>query len=228
MLTKKKKLSRKEIKEDKLVSTYYKAYGYFEENRSRVLTAGGALVVIIALVYFYIENRIEDNRIAGTQLARVMNIYDQGSYLEAIEGREGTNIVGLKQIVEDYGSSDNGEIAKIYLANSYNFLGRNEEAMQYYEDYSGGNDIFKATALAGQAEIYEAKKDYEKAADFYLKASRVSNENVLNPDYMLKAGINFMQAGNDEEAKELFEEIKQDYSTSTAFREVDIYLAQIQ
>lgn len=228
MLTKKKKLSRKEIKEDKLVSTYYKAYGYFEENRSRVLMGGGILVVVIALVYFYINNRIEDNRIAGTQLARVMSIYDQGSYLEAIEGREGTNIVGLKKIVEDYGSSNNGEIAKIYLANSYNFLGRDEEALQNYEDYSGGNDIFRATALAGQAEIYEAKNDYEKAADLYLKASRVSNENVLNPDYMLKAGINFMHTGNGEEAKELFEEIKEGYNTSTAFREVDRYLAQIQ
>ena len=228
MLTKKKKLSRKEIKEDKLVTTYYKAYGFFEENRSRVLMGGGILAVIIALVYFYINNRLEDNRIAGTQLARIMQIYDQGSYLEAIEGRAGTNVVGLKKIVEDYGGSENGEFAKIYLANSYSFLGRNEEALQYYEDYSGGNKVFKATALAGQAGIYESKNDFEKAADLYLKASRVSSDNVLNPEYMLKAGINFMHAGNNEEAKDLFEEIKQDYNTSTAFREVDKYLAQIE
>ena len=228
MLTKKKKLSRREIKEDKLVSTYYKAYGYFEENRSRVVMGVGILVVIAAMVYFYINNRIEDNKIAGIQLARVMNIYDQGSYLEAIEGREGTNIVGLKNIVEEYGSSNNGEIAKIYLANSYNFLGRTKEALEYYEDYSGSNDIFEATALAGQASIYEARKDYDKAADFYLKASRVSDEDVLNPDYMLKAGINFMHAGDEEEAKDLFEKIKEDYNPSTAFREVDRYLAQIQ
>ena len=228
MLTKKKKLSRKEIKEDKLVSTYYKAYGFFEENRSRVLMGGGILIAIIALVYFYINNRLEDNRIAGTQLARIMQIYDQGSYLEAIEGRSGTNVAGLKKIVEDYGSTENGEFAKIYLANSYCFLGRSEEAIQYYEDYSGGNKVFEATALAGQAGIYESKNDYEKAANFYLKASRVSSDNVLNPEYMLKAGINFMYAGNNEEAKDLFEEIKQDYNTSTAFREVDKYLAQIE
>ncbi len=228
MLTKKKKLSRKEIKEDKLVSTYYKAYGYFEENRSRVLMFGGILIAVAALIYFYINNRMEDNRIAGTELARAMQSYDQGAYLEAIEGREGTNIVGLKKIIEDYGSTENGEYAKIYLANSYNFLGRSDEALKYYENYSGGNKIFEATSLAGQAGIYETKKEYQKAADFYLKASRVSDNNVLNPDYLLKAGIDFMKAGNNDEAKELFEKIKQDYNTSSAFREVDRYLAQVQ
>ena len=30
MLTKRKKLSKKEIKEDKLVTTYYKVYGFVE------------------------------------------------------------------------------------------------------------------------------------------------------------------------------------------------------
>jgi len=228
MLTKKKKLSRKEIKEDKLVSTYYKAYGYFDENKSRVLIFGAVLLGIIALIYFYINNRNENNRLAGIQLAHVMNIYDQGSYLEAIEGREGTNIVGLKKIVEEYGSTENGELAKIYLANSFSFLGRNDEAFEYFEDYSGSNETYKATAFAGQAGVYADRKEYQKAADLYLKASRVSDENPQNPEYMLNAGINYLSAGNDEEAKELFETIKKDYPTSTAFREVDRYLSQIE
>ena len=228
MLTKKKKLSRKEIKEDKLVSTYYKAYGFFEENRSRVLTFSLVLIGIVVLVYFYFSNRSGNNETAGLQLSRVMSVYDQGSYLEAIEGREGTNIVGLKKIVEEYGSTESGELAKIYLANSYSFLGRNDEALEFYEDYSSDNEIYKATALAGQAGIYSDRKDYEKAADLYLKASRISDSNPLNPEYMLNAGINYLSAGNEEEAKELFESIRKDYPTSTAFREVDRYLSQIQ
>lgn len=228
MLTKKKKLSRKEIKEDKLVSTYYKAYGFFEENRSHVLIFGGVLIAIIALVYIYISNRTESNLTSGEQLARIMNFYDQGSYLEAIEGKEGTNITGLKKIVDEFGSTENGEHSKIYLANSYSFLGRNDEALKYYEDYSGSNQTYKATALAGQAGIYSDRKEYGKAADLYLKASRVSNDNPSNPEYMLNAGINYLNAGNGEEAKELFETIRKDYPTSTAFREVDRYLSQIQ
>ena len=228
MLTKKKKLSRKEIKEDKLVSTYYKVYGYFEENRSRLLMYVAILAVVVLAVMYYIDNRKENNNTAGLELSRVMNIYDSGSYLEAIEGRQGTNIIGLKKIVEDYGSTENGEIAKIYLANSYNFLGKPDEAIKYYEDYSGSNNIFKATALAGEAGYYASKNEYKKSGDLYKQASHISEENVLNPEYMLHAGINYLKAGDTEEAKELFDTIKEEYNTSSAFREVEKYSTQIE
>lgn len=227
MLTKKKKLSKREIKEDKLVTTYYKVYNYFFDNKNRIGMYAGGAVVVIALVYFYINNRKASNEQAGIQLANVIGLYDSGAYLEAIEGRQGTNIGGLKKLVADYGSTENGETAKIYLANAYIMLGNVEEAYKYYEDYAGNNEIYKATALAGEAGYYAFKKDYEKAADLYLNASRVSKENVLNPDYMLKAAVNYIDAGKKEEAKDLLEIIKKDYNTSTAFREVDKYFTLV-
>ena len=98
MLTKKKKLSKREIKEDKLVTTYYKVYNYFVENKNRVGMYAGGLLVVIAAIYFYINNKAENNEQAGIQLSRVMGLYDAGAYLEAIEGRQGTNIFGLKKI----------------------------------------------------------------------------------------------------------------------------------
>jgi tetratricopeptide (TPR) repeat protein len=224
MLTKRKKLSKKEIKEDKLVETYYKAYGFVEENKSKIAMYAGVLVLVIVAVYFYVQNRNSNNEEAGLQLSRVMSLYDAGSYLEAIEGRTGTQIKGLKKIVEEYGSTENGEIAKVYLANSYSFLGKQEEALKYYKDYSGGNDLFEAAALAGEAGYYAYKNEFEKAADTYLKASKVSEEDILNPEYMLSAAKNYMKAGNNEQAKELLENIRDNYNTSSAFREVDKYL----
>ncbi|MCL5027760.1 MAG: hypothetical protein M1480_01935 [Bacteroidetes bacterium] len=228
MLTKKKKLSKKEIKEDKLVSFYYKSYGYFTENSKRVLSYAGALIVVIALVAFYLNHKSQQNKEAGVQLARVMSLYDGGAYLEAIEGQAGTDILGLKRIVEEYGSTENGETAKIYLANSYNFLGKTDDAFNYYKDYSGSIDVFEATALAGQAGYYADKKDFEKAAGLYKKAAHVSKEDVLNSDYLLHAGINYLTAGNNKSAKEMFETIKKDYASSTANREVNQYLAQVE
>ena len=227
MLTKKKKLSKREIKEDKLVTTYYKVYNYFNENKNRIGMYAGGLLVVIAAIYFYMNNKAENNLQAGVQLSRVMGLYDAGAYLEAIEGRQGTNIAGLKKIVSDYGSTENGEIAKVYLANSYQMLGNIEEAYKYYEDYSGSSKIFKASALSGEAGYHANKKEYEKAADLYRSASRVSKENVSNPEYMLKAAINYIDAGNKDEAKDLLETIRKDFQTSTAFREVDKYLALV-
>jgi TolA-binding protein len=227
MLTKKKKISKKEIKQDKLVETYYKAYGYFNENRSRLLLYIGALVVLVFAVIYYINTKKEDNARANVMLSSVMELYDQGSYLEAIEGRPSQKIAGLKKIVEDYGNTENGETAKIYLANSYEMLGKPDEALKYYSDYDGSISIFKAASFAGQAGIYAGKKEYEKAADLFAKASRVSKNDVLNPDYMLNAGINYLNAGKEDEAKEMLNSVKKNYPESQAYREADRYLAQL-
>lgn len=227
MLQKKRKISRKEIKEDKLVTSYYNTLGYFEENKNRIFLWGGALVVLIIAIFGYISYRSGQNEEAGLHLSRVMTSYDTGNYLEAIEGVPAQNKLGLKSIVNEYGSTESGEIAKVFLANSYFMLGKTEEAFEYYDDYDGDNDIFEASALAGQGGYYESKNDFEKAADLYAKASKVSEENILNPEYMLKAAANYIKAGEDDTAKNLLEKIKKDHNTSAAFRDVDRYLAQI-
>ena len=228
MLTKRKKLSRKEIKEDKLVTTYYKAISFFEENKNRIAMYAGILAVVILAIVLFMNNKKKNNEIAGTELSRVMNVYDSGNYLEAIEGRAGTKLVGLKKLVESYGSTENGEIAKIYIANAYNNLGKLEDANKYYQDYSGSNKIFKATALAGQASYQAYQKNYEKAAALYKKAAFVSDADVLNSEYLLQAGLNYMSDGKNSDAKELFDKIKKDYPTSTAFREIDKYSTQLE
>ena len=228
MLTKRKKLSKKEMKEDKLVTAYYKVYSFIEENRNRLLTYAGILAVVVIAIIFFINNRSKNNDAAGVELARVMNSYDAGNYLEAIEGRAGTKLTGLKKIVDNYGSTENGEIAKVYLANAYQFLGKTDEAFKYYESYSGSNKILKATALAGEAGYESFKKNYEKAAELYKKAGHVSSDNVLNPEYLLHAGINYMKVGKNADAKELFDKIKKDYTTSAAMRDVERYSVQIE
>ena len=227
MLQKKKKLSKKEIKEDKLINFYKSAVVFFEKYKNKIFIYAGVLVAVAAIVYFYVNQKSESNEKAGLELSRIMPLYDQGAYLEAIEGKQGTNIIGLKRIVEEYGGSENGETAKIYLANCYAFLGNYDEANKYYNDYSGSIDYFEAASLAGQAGYYADQEDFEKAANLFLQASKMSEINSQNPDYLLNAGIYYLKAGEKEEAKILFNRIKEDYSTSLAYREVDKYLAMI-
>ena len=227
MITKKKKLSRKEIKEDKLVTFMYGIESFYEEHKSKITTYGLILVIAIAGAYFYVSQQKVENENAGIELSRVMSIFDQGSYLEAIEGRQGTNVIGLKRIVEEYGSTENGESAKIFLANSYSYLGNYEEAFKYFEDYGGSIDVYKASAMAGMAGYYASKKEYKKAADLYKKASSVFNLNAQNPDYLLNAAVNYYNSGDNEEASVLLERIKTDYSSSNASKKVDRYLALV-
>ena len=224
MLQKKKKFTKKEIKEDKLISIVYKSQSFFEEYKSKIYTYGLVLVVVAAAVYFFLNQKAEENELAGIELSRVMKLYNQGAYLEAIEGRQGSNIIGLKQIVDKFGTTENGETAKIFLANCYSFLGNNDEAIKYFEDYSGSIDYFIAASLAGRAGYSAVKGDYEKAAELYLNASKVSKINAENPYYMLNAGIYFLNSGDKKQAKVLFAAIKKEYPNTAIIREVDNYI----
>ena len=200
---------------------------FFEKYQSKIFIYAGVLVIVVAVIIWYQNQKSENDAKAGLELSRIMTLYDQGSYLEAIEGKQGTNIIGLKRLVDEYSGTENSETAKIYLANCYSFLGKYDEAFKYYEDYNGSIDYFKAASLAGQAGHYAMNGDYEKAANLYLNASKQLSVNSQNPDYMLNAGIYFLKADEKDEAKILFDKIKEDYSTSLANREVDKYLATI-
>ena len=90
------------------------------------------------------------------------------------------------------------------------------------------SQYLKAASLAGRAGYHASSGEYEKAADLYLSAAKISKLNAENPNYLLNAGIYYLQIGNEDEAKALFDEIKNNYGTSMAGREISKYLAQIQ
>ena len=227
MLAKKKKLSKKEIKEDKLVTTFYEAKSFYDENQTKIFSGVAIIIALVLIIVFYTGKIAESNLSASVELTRVINTYNAGLYLQAIAGKAGTQEIGLAKIVDEYGGSEQGELARIYLANAYFYTEQYDKAMEAYDDYSGSDNLMVASALAGKAGCYETQKNYELAAEFYDKAANVSNYVPSNPDYLLNAGINYLKIKNNSDAKSVLNRVKKDYSTSLAAREVDKYLALI-
>lgn len=225
MLAKRKKISKKEMKEDKLVTSYYKVKELYTQFQSKVLIAVGVVVVLIVAVVLINQNSEKNNMKANALLAKVVPLFEANQFKEAIDGKKLENITGLKQIADEYGSTSAGEMSKLYLANAYFYLGEFENALKYFKSFSGTGDEFKASAYAGIAACAETKKDNKEAADYYKKAASVSKSNYQNAEYLLKAGINLVSANQMADAKELFLKIKEDYKTSVASYEVDKYLA---
>ncbi|MBV6511291.1 MAG: hypothetical protein FMNOHCHN_00771 [Ignavibacteriaceae bacterium] len=229
MLRKKKDFAqKKEIKPSSMTARYYEMADWFEKSRKEVVMA--SLIVVVAVAAYFLVGYYKglDNEKASLDLAKVMAIYDSGSYIEAIDGRPTENVKGLKSLVDTYSGTENGETARIYLANSYYALGKYTEAKEQYDAYSGSNELLQATALAGLAACYEAENNPAEAAGYYMKASNVSDDMVFKPKYLLYAGINYLEAGDTEEAKKLFKLVKKDYSKSAFVRDIDRYLAQVQ
>jgi tetratricopeptide (TPR) repeat protein len=227
MIGKKKKLSKKELQEDKLVSSFYKSQEFIEDNKQKLIFIVGGIAVILLAVTWYYNKKAEDNLVADIKLNQIIPAFEQGQYQKAIDGEPGTQLDGLQSIVDNYGSTEQGELAKIYLAKSYYWLNNIELALEYFESYSGNSKLHQSTAFAGIAACHESMADFKKAAENYKKAADINSLSTQSADYLLNAGINYLKSGDDESAKKVLEKIKDDYSTTMAAREVDKYLSQI-
>ena len=230
MLTPKKKISKKEIKQDELLNVYVKASSFYYENKRYVSYAITGLVVVIAATLIFINNRRASNEKAATELGRVYGVYDQAQspaqFQQAIDGQRERGIMGLKAIVENYGNTESGEIARLYLANAYYNLGKYDESMQQYESFSSGNKLLEASAQSGLASCHEAKGEYAKAAASYEKAAGMVSNQINTPEYLTAAARCYGKAGDKEKAIALLKRLKTEYPTSPQARDVDRYISE--
>jgi tetratricopeptide (TPR) repeat protein len=216
MLKARKKITHKEIKQDKLVTAYFSTKEWVNkaENKKRLYSSIGIIVVIIVLIFFYVNNRKAKNEEAEVKLSAVISLYDQNKYQEAINGDPASNIMGIKDIVDRYGSTESGETAKLYLGNCYFNLNDFDNALKQFEDYSGKNDIVKASCFSGIGAVYEAKGDMKKAGEYFEKAAKVNKDVVINPENLYYAVRSYSQAGDKESARRVFDYLKDNYPKS--------------
>jgi TolA-binding protein len=226
MLRAQKKISKKVIKEDTLVTTYFKAQSWYDENRKRLSTIGGVVIVLVLALWFYSNNVRANNERATTDLAKVFTFYDNGQYQIAINGIPERNVTGLQALVDNYGSTKSGNLAKFYLASAYYNSQDFDKALEYFKDYSGGNPLLEISALAGAGACFEAKGEHMKAAENFEKAGLKNADDPNAPENLVNAARNFGKAGEKERAVELLKKVKKEYPSSTAARDVDRYIAE--
>jgi tetratricopeptide (TPR) repeat protein len=226
MLKPQKKISRKEIKEDKLVTAYFDSRKWIEENKRLVGYIVAAPLIIIALWFWWHQKTNEWNDKATTMLAKVSPYYDESKFDLAISGNPQEGTQGLQAIVDEYGSTQAGELAKLYLANSYYALKNYDKALEYYDDISVSDMMVSSSAIAGAAACYEAKGDFSKAASAFEKAASKNMTMVQGPENLQRAAVNYAAAGKKEKAVELLQTLKKEFPTSPYAREADRFIAE--
>jgi tetratricopeptide (TPR) repeat protein len=226
MLKPQKKVSRREIKEDKLVTVYFEARRWLEENKRIAGYIIAAPLVVVALWFWWNQKTAEWNDKATTMMAKVAPYFDEGKYELAINGvpQEGTQ--GLQAVVDEYGSTKAGQIAKMYLADSYYALKNYEKASEYYDDISSSDKVISASAIAGVAACYEAKGDLDKAASYFEKAAAKNMTMMQAPENLQRSAVNYAAVGKKEKAVELLRTLKKEFPASTYARDADRFIEE--
>lgn len=221
MLTPRKRISKKELKEDKLLTYYAKAQNWVEDNYK--IVAGVAAVVLLVIVgsIFITSNREKSEGVASVKLAKAIQAFDSSDYTTAI------NI--LSDVVENNGSTKSGAVARFYLAQS---LFRTEE-------YVGAEDHFKTAAkklskdvhlktaaLAGAAASLEQQGEFFQAGKKFEQIVAKNSDAPQAAYYLLRAARCYEKADDETKALTLYKTVVEDYPNSTEKNDALLLIAR--
>ncbi|HUI63730.1 MAG TPA: tetratricopeptide repeat protein [Bacteroidota bacterium] len=227
MLRPKKKISKRELKQDTLVTSYIKVTSFYEAHKRNISITVTALALAILCVVIYFKNRADNNEKAIAALGGIFEVYDAGQYQTAVDGVPERNIKGLRSIVDDFGNSPTGDIARFYLADAYYHLGRYDEALKEFNDCSFSSELLSVSRLSGIGACLEAKGEYKSAAESFEKAATAYVQDTNAPENLNNAARDYGQAGEKDKAIELYKRLKKSYPTSSFAREADRYISQL-
>lgn len=216
---------RQEMREDRVVTAYAQTWDYFDKNRKLIygVIAGLVLVLLAAVAWvFILQNKGVE---AQEMLALALPAYEDENYREALDGN-GDNM-GLIAIADEYGSTDAGNLAKFFAADALFNLGEYDEALEYFQAFDKEENLAGASALAGEAAIYEQREEFDKAGDLYRRAALLFESDLMSPQYLLRAGRAYEMGGELDEAREAYEMIPDRFPEAAEAEGIDFHLARI-
>ena len=203
------------------------------EKNSKILFA--SLILIAAVIFGYLgynkyikaPKEIE----AADELAYSKKFFDQAQtttvandslYNLALNGADGK--YGLLDIIDNYGSTNAGNLAKYMAGISYLKMNDYENAITQLGNFSTEDEIIGGLALGNIGDAFADINQPEQALEYYEKAAKFKTNDFTSPLYLLKAGNTALELKQFKKAESLFTQIKENHSKSNEAQEIDMYL----
>jgi TolA-binding protein len=215
MLRPTKKIHRKEIKEDALVTHYFRLRKLHERFSRQVNI--GLMVVLAMMVVGILMTR--SKRGAEVKAREKLGLAEQAYYMNDYP----RVIKDMEPILKGFPGTRAAGTAAFYIANAYFNQANLIEAERYFKmvvDHYGQNTLFSASSLAGLAAIEESRKQNEKAAQLFEKAGKQYPDLYTAPFFLKQAARCYLSAGKKTEARELLDRIQKKYPESAVSEEV--------
>ncbi|MCX6235145.1 MAG: tetratricopeptide repeat protein [Bacteroidetes bacterium] len=196
-----------------------------EQNQKIIYIVVGAIVVLAIIFFGYKKLYLAPKeKEAESQMFMAEKYFEKDSINLALNG-DG-NYLGFLNIIDDYGMTRSGNLAKYYAGVCYLRLGEFENAIDYLEKFKGKDAVVSCMALGATGDAYMEIGQTDKALDCYLRAADHNKNEFSTPMFLMKAGLTYEHLGNYAEALKLYERIKNDFRKSFEFRSIDKYIAR--
>ncbi|MCL2131470.1 MAG: tetratricopeptide repeat protein [Lentimicrobiaceae bacterium] len=198
---------------------------FYEEKKMVINVASGAFIVVLALVLAYflylVPKKQQEAEIAIFKAERYFGI---DSFQLALNGDGACD--GLLTVIDEYGSTKSGNLAKYMAGICYLQLGQYDEAIHYLKKFRSRDKLISVQALGSIGDAYLEKNDIDNAMKYYKKAISKNPNELITPVYLYKAGLLHEMQGNWKEAISCFETLQQEYAQEAMDAEKRIAFAK--
>ena len=210
-VSKKHHLSKRELKEDRLLSSMGRALDYFNDHRMTILLALGGLIALVAVFGIYKSASKSGASRSEEILYLALNDYEVGRYREAANG--------LQQFVDRYPRHKRVGIAQTALGNAHLMLNETNEAKTQFEKAVGNAPRGSAawvSAKTGLGLLAASQGMNDDAARLFEEAAEASESKEAAGEAIARAIGARIAAGQRDAAKALLEKATRDYAGTRA------------
>jgi tetratricopeptide (TPR) repeat protein len=198
---------------------------FFEKNKNLIFYVLLGIIVIVGGIFGYNKFILGPKQSeAQSQMFYAEQYFEKDSLKLAMNG-DGTN-PGFIQIIDEYGSTKSGNLARYYLGICYLKTGEFQQAIDNLEDFSSDDQIIGPMAIGATGDAYLELGDTQKAVDKYLKAADKKNNNFTTPMFLMKAGMAYEILGQYDKAVGVYEKIQKEHFKSFESRDIEKYIAR--
>ncbi len=205
---------------------------WIEKNSKALFTALTVIALVIVGYQLYTKFVQEPKeKEAADELAYPKAFFDQAQtnavavdslYNLALKGTDGK--YGLLDIIDTYGSTDAGNLAKYMAGISYLRTSDYQNAIEQLSNFSTKDEMLGAIAEGNIGDAFSQINQPEDALNHYIKAASFNSNEVTSPFYLQKAGNTAMDMDDFAKAEELFTKIKEEFPNSDEGRKINSYI----
>ena len=223
----KKKTDKTEEQLAVVEETLTRTEQWVENNQKTLSTIVFAIVGVIALYLafdkFYVDPINEE---AQQELFKSVSYFEADSFNLALNGVNGE--YGLLDIIDDYGSTEAGNLANYYAGVCFLKTGDNESAIDYLSDFSSDDEVVSSVAYGSMGDAYMNTGEFDNAINYWTKAAFNSKNDFTTPIYLKRAAMALEEDGNLDRALEYYTIIQKEYSNSDEARDIDKFITRAQ
>ena len=215
------------VHEPKTEDVVLKAKGFWAQNQKSILTAL-IVIVVVAGGWLGYKNFIVAPKETEAQNAmwKAEQYFRQDSLNLALNGDKSNR--GFLYIINNYGSTKAGALAKYYAGVCYLRTGNFNKAVENLQDFNTSAKQIQMMAYGALGDAYSELNKNDEAVNYYKKAANeFTDDATMTSEYLFRAALKLETLGKNTEALDLYKQLKEKYPNTEKGFSADKYIYRL-